>query len=156
DHLWLCEVDAYQLEHALLNLATNARDAMPDGGRFTVTASNLRATAPFQALQGEVAAGDYVVIAAIDTGCGMSPDIVARVIEPFFTTKEVGKGSGLGLSMISGFAKQSGGDIMIESAPGKGTRVELYLPCAEAAAGDGTGAEDAAAPEDDGAESAAA
>jgi PAS domain S-box-containing protein len=133
DHLWLCKVDAHQLEHALLNLATNARDAMPDGGRLTITAANLRAPVPFRALQGEVAAGDYVVIAAADTGTGMADDVAARAIEPFFTTKEVGKGSGLGLSMVSGFAKQSGGDIIIESAPAKGTKIELYLPRADAA-----------------------
>jgi PAS domain S-box-containing protein len=132
--LWPCKVDAQQLEHALLNLATNARDAMPGGGRASISVRNLCATVAMPALQGEILPGDYVVIAFTDTGVGMSAEVAARAIEPFFTTKDVGKGSGLGLSMVCGFAKQSGGDVTIKSAPGQGTRIELYLPRAEQAA----------------------
>ncbi|MBV8169568.1 MAG: response regulator, partial [Alphaproteobacteria bacterium] len=121
--------DAVQLESALLNLAINARDAMPDGGRITleVDATTLDAAT---AAHRELAPGPYVTIALRDTGTGMAPETLAKAFEPFFTTKEVGKGSGLGLSMVYGFAKQSGGHAAITSALGGGTTVQLWLPAA--------------------------
>ncbi len=136
ENLWPCKVDSTQLESALLNLALNARDAMPGGGRLTIATSNRTIAADGANRAGELAAGDYVAIEVADTGAGMSPDVLARVFEPFFTTKDVGKGSGLGLAMVYGFVKQSGGGVAIESAPGRGTKVTLYLPRArdEAAA----------------------
>ncbi|ATE66956.1 ATP-binding protein [Rhizorhabdus dicambivorans] len=114
--------DPVQLELALLNLALNARDAMPDGGRLTITLAE-------QNLEGrpDVEDGAYVAITVRDTGTGMTPEIAARAFEPFFTTKAVGKGSGLGLSMVFGMAKQSGGTVDIDSAPGRGTAVTIYL-----------------------------
>jgi PAS domain S-box-containing protein len=137
--LWLCRVDSTQLETALLNLALNARDAMPGGGRLTIATSN-RTIPPREAGggangAGDIAAGDYVAIEVADTGSGMTPEVMARAFEPFFTTKEIGKGSGLGLAMVYGFVKQSGGGVAIESAPGRGTKVTLHLPrAAETAA----------------------
>jgi PAS domain S-box-containing protein len=122
--LGTCEVDPGQLQNALLNLVVNARDAMPDGGRLTIETRNLTLDAP----QGELAPGAYVLLAVSDTGTGMAPEIIARAFEPFYTTKGTGQGTGLGLSMVYGFAKQSGGDVAIDSTPGKGTRVALYLP----------------------------
>ncbi len=121
--LWAARVDPGQLEVAILNLAVNARDAMPEGGTITIRASNrvLGATA-------DRAAGEYVCIAVEDTGGGIPPHILARVLEPFFTTKEPGRGTGLGLPQAHGFAKQSGGDLYIESEPGRGTMVALQLP----------------------------
>ena len=126
--------DAAQLEAALLNLASNARDAMPDGGQLRIEA---RDATPDDAPRGETASssavqGRCVLLAVSDTGQGMNPDVVARACEPFFTTKGVGKGSGLGLSMVQGFTQQSGGVLRILSTPGKGTRVELWLPAAPA------------------------
>ncbi|HEY2132424.1 MAG TPA: ATP-binding protein, partial [Acetobacteraceae bacterium] len=122
--LWtLC--DPNQLESALLNLAINARDAMPDGGRLTISAAN--ATLDDIAAAG-VEPGAYVAISVADTGAGMSPEVMARVFEPFFTTKPLGQGTGLGLSMVYGFARQSGGHVRIESREGVGTVVRLYLP----------------------------
>jgi len=120
-------VDPNQLEAALLNLAVNARDAMPAGGRLTIETATLE-LGPDGPRAGELAQGAYVVIAISDTGEGMSPEVSSRAFEPFFTTKEVGKGSGLGLSMVFGFAKQSGGHAEIESEPGCGTTVRLYVP----------------------------
>ena len=136
--LWLTTVDPAQVESAMLNLVINARDAMPGGGRITVETRNVR-FAPGGASDEDEAdgePGEYCVIAVSDNGSGMSPDTVARAFEPFFTTKGVGKGSGLGLSMIYGFAKQSGGQVKIYSETGHGTVVRLYLPRArdEAAA----------------------
>jgi PAS domain S-box-containing protein len=122
--LWPATVDPGQLENAVLNLAVNARDAMPDGGRITIETLNT----VLDAQEAEINPGDYVVIAVHDTGCGMSPDVVARAFEPFFTTKDVGKGTGLGLSMVYGFVKQSGGHVRLSSEVGKGTVVRLYLP----------------------------
>jgi len=122
---WRIWVDRHQLENALLNLAVNARDAMEGRGRLTITTGG-RTLAENEI--GESAAGDYVSIAVKDTGCGMPPEVVERVFEPFFTTKPVGKGTGLGLSQIFGFVRQSGGEIGIETAPGQGTTVTLYLP----------------------------
>jgi len=123
--LWPVWVDAYQLENAILNLAVNARDAMKGEGMLTMRASNARLK---QGEVGALAAGDYVRIAVTDNGCGMSADVMERVFEPFFTTKPVGQGTGLGLSQISGFARQSGGDVAVESALGEGTTVSIYLP----------------------------
>jgi signal transduction histidine kinase/ActR/RegA family two-component response regulator len=122
---WRIWVDRHQLENALLNLAVNARDAMDGRGRLTI-ATGGKTLAENEI--GESAAGDYVTIAVKDTGCGMTPEVVERVFEPFFTTKPVGKGTGLGLSQIFGFVRQSGGEIGIETAPGQGSTVTLYLP----------------------------
>jgi PAS domain S-box-containing protein len=125
EDLWCAYVDQAQLELALMNLIINARDAMPDGGTIAISAENRAAGAG--QVQG-VAAGDYVVLAVADTGCGISPELLEQVMEPFFTTKEVGKGTGLGLSMVYGFAKQSGGAFHISSRVGEGTRAEIWLP----------------------------
>ncbi|WP_041249530.1 response regulator [Gluconacetobacter diazotrophicus] len=118
--------DAGQLELALLNLCINASDAMPDGG--TITLSTRVAHLDEPAAEGEPASGDYVVVSVADQGTGMPPETVARVFEPFFTTKDVGRGTGLGLSMIYGFVRHVGGDVRVTSAPGQGTRVDLYFP----------------------------
>lgn len=124
DDLWPCCADQAQLQSALLNLVINARDAMPKGGRVVITARNV--TVAEDAV--DLVRGEYLHITVQDTGTGMPPDVVSRAFEPFFTTKEIGKGSGLGLSMVYGFAKQSGGTVRIESAPDCGTTVHLYLP----------------------------
>jgi len=126
--LWLIHADPSQIVDVLLNLAINARDAMPHGGRLTVGTANVTLDAAFRARHPEAVPGEYVLLSVADTGTGMSPEVLARAVEPFFTTKPPGKGSGLGLSMIYGFARQSGGYLDIESAPGKGTIVRLYLP----------------------------
>jgi len=127
DDLWFTLCDPNQLESALLNLAINARDAMPDGGKLTITTSNARiegVTADSPALS----PGDYVCISVTDTGTGMSAEVAARAFDPFFTTKPIGQGTGLGLSMIYGFARQSDGHVTIDSKLGRGTSVRLYLP----------------------------
>jgi PAS domain S-box-containing protein len=118
-------IDSARLESALLNLVVNARDAMPDGGRIVIATRNVT-LGHHEA--GSLAAGDYVRISVSDTGTGMPPDVVRRAFEPFFTTKEVGKGTGLGLSQVYGFIKQSDGDVVIESKPGEGTTISIYLP----------------------------
>jgi CheY-like chemotaxis protein len=122
------EVDANQLELALLNLAVNARDAMPGGGKLTVTA---RKEWMASASDGGLPPGSYVVLGVADTGKGMDEATLARAMEPFFTTKGVGKGTGLGLAMVHGFAAQSGGRLVLRSTPGAGTLAELWLPQAD-------------------------
>ena len=130
--LWSTSVDRAQFETAVLNLALNARDAMPQGGRLTITARNAVVDEDPARPLDEIAPGDYVAIAVSDTGTGMSRDIAARAFEPFFTTKDVGKGTGLGLSMVYGFVKQSGGHVTIASEPRRGTTVTVYMPRAQA------------------------
>jgi PAS domain S-box-containing protein len=128
--------DAGQIETALLNLAINARDAMPDGGKLTVECMSASLGTAYVAANPEAVEGDFMVLAVTDTGTGMSADVLDHAFEPFFTTKEVGAGSGLGLSMIFGFAKQSGGHVTIYSEEGVGTTVKLYLPRSVSLAGD--------------------
>jgi len=131
-------VDPAQLESAVLNLCINARDAMPRGGRLGIETLNVTLDAREAAEIGDLAPGDYVRLTVWDDGCGMDKATLAHAFEPFFTTKEVGKGSGLGLSMVFGFAKQTGGHVKIESRLGQGTAVKLYLPaCPHGAGGDG-------------------
>ncbi|WP_157710668.1 ATP-binding protein [Pseudomonas sp. PB120] len=125
DGLWVAEADPNQLESALLNLVINARDAMPNGGKLVVKTENQHLTTENQ---GSLAPGDYVVLSVTDTGCGMPQSTINRAFDPFFTTKPIGQGTGLGLSMIYGFTKQSGGHVAIDSVVGKGTTVSLFLP----------------------------
>jgi CheY-like chemotaxis protein len=134
DDLWSIIADPAQLEASLANLATNARDAMPRGGRLMIATSNRHLDADYAAEHPEVTAGDYVLIEMSDTGTGMPPDVMRRIFEPFYTTKERDKGTGLGLSMVFGFLKQSGGHINVYSEEGVGTTFRLYLPRAAAAA----------------------
>jgi signal transduction histidine kinase/CheY-like chemotaxis protein len=128
DGLWPTSIDPAQMESAIINLAINARDAMPQGGTLFIETLNVSVPEAAEAAAGELQAGDYVVVTVADTGTGMPPEVAARALEPFFTTKEVGRGTGLGLSQVYGFVRQSGGQIDIESAPGAGTTVRLYVP----------------------------
>ena len=126
--VWSARSDANQLESALLNLCINARDAMPGGGRLTIETANTQLDETYTREHPELAAGDYVVLCVSDTGTGMDAATVEKAFEPFFTTKPVGQGTGLGLSMIYGFARQSGGHVRIYSELGQGTTVKLYIP----------------------------
>jgi signal transduction histidine kinase len=126
--LWTTLCDPHQLESAILNLAINGRDAMPDGGKLTIETCNAYLDDAYTAREGAVKAGQYVCVCVTDTGVGMSTDVIAKAFEPFFTTKPIGQGTGLGLSMIYGFAQQSNGYAKIYSEPGQGTTVKLYLP----------------------------
>jgi PAS domain S-box-containing protein len=126
--LWSTLCDPHQLDSAILNLAINARDAMPEGGRLVISTSNISLDAAYRAKHPDVKPGDYVQLCVTDTGTGMSPDVIERAFDPFYTTKPIGQGTGLGLSMIYGFMQQSGGHAQIRSAPGAGTSVLLYLP----------------------------
>ncbi len=129
---WVTLCDPSQVENALLNLVINARDAMPEGGRITIETRNVifpkQTNAVGTVLPLNVPAGDYEALSVTDTGCGMSPAVMASAFDPFFTTKPIGQGTGLGLSMIQGFAQQSGGQVRLRSEEGQGTTVTLYLP----------------------------
>jgi PAS domain S-box-containing protein len=130
DEAGVALVDPSALEAAVLNVALNARDAMPDGGSLTIRTSKAAVSDP-PATDDDLKPGSYAVLALEDTGCGMPPEVAARVFEPFFTTKTGGRGTGLGLSMVYGFAKQSGGTVTIVSEPGRGTTVTMWLPLVE-------------------------
>jgi signal transduction histidine kinase/CheY-like chemotaxis protein len=126
EDLWTAFVDPAQIEHAIMNLMINAGDAVDSGGTITIETTNVKF--PAKGRQVTVAAGEYISISVADTGCGMPADVLGRAFDPFYTTKEPGKGSGLGLSQVYGIVQQSGGDLEIESELGLGTRVTLYLP----------------------------
>lgn len=143
-HIWTTRCDPNQLESALLNLAINARDAMPDGGRLAIATGNIVLDETYCAQYPDITPGEYVSISVTDTGTGMTPEVAARAFDPFFTTKPLGQGTGLGLSMIYGFVKQSGGHIRIYTQPGCGTTIRMKLPRSFApaegeAAGDASG-----------------
>ena len=128
EKLWVAEADPNQLESALLNLVLNARDAMPDGGLLLIETSNQRLDRDYTNDHENLLPGDYVVLSVSDTGCGMPESVISRAFDPFFTTKPIGQGTGLGLSMIYGFSKQSHGHVTIKSDVGQGTTVQLFLP----------------------------
>jgi signal transduction histidine kinase len=128
EQLWVAEADPNQLESALLNLVINARDAMPDGGNLVVETGNQVLDRDYTATYSNLEPGDYVVLSVTDNGCGMPESVINRAFDPFFTTKPIGQGTGLGLSMIYGFSKQSGGHVSIDSKIDEGTTVKLYLP----------------------------
>jgi CheY-like chemotaxis protein len=132
--VWQIEVDRAQLEASIVNLAVNARDAMPNGGKLTIEASNVFLDEDYCSQFTEVKPGQYVLLAISDNGLGMSNEILDRAFEPFFTTKPAGEGTGLGLSQVYGFVKQSGGHVRIYSESGSGTTVKIYLPHSHASA----------------------
>ncbi len=140
--IWPIKVDPSQLETAILNLTVNARDAMPNGGHLTLETRNMHVDDSMAEQNLEIEPGEYVVLSVTDGGIGIPPEILKRVFDPFFSTKEVGQGTGLGLSMVDGFIKQSGGHVTIYSEPDRGTTVQLYLPR------DGSEVQDATAQED--------
>src|SRR6202012_774804 len=125
--LWPVRVDPSQLENSLLNLCINARDAMPNGGKLTIETAN-KWLDDRGARERGLSPGQYVSLCVTDTGTGMTPEIVERIFDPFFTTKPIGEGTGLGLSMVHGFVRQSGGQVRVYSEAGKGTTMCLYLP----------------------------
>jgi CheY-like chemotaxis protein len=128
----LCvKVDPTQLEHVVMNLVVNARDAMPDGGRLTIETSGIDIDEDYCSRNPEARPGPHVIMAVTDSGCGMSAEILSRIFEPFFTTKEQGKGTGLGLATIYGIVKQSGGHVSAYSQVGRGTTFKVYLPVIE-------------------------
>lgn len=141
DGVWSVLCDPNQLESALLNLAINARDAMPDGGALTISTTDRSLTQADLLNQDEVQPGQYVEFAVADTGTGMTPDVLVRVFEPFFTTKPTGQGTGLGLSQVFGFVRQSGGFVRLESELGRGTTVRIFLPRHDRANGDDAGSQ---------------
>jgi signal transduction histidine kinase len=126
--LWTINADSQQLENAILNIAINSRDAMPDGGKLTIETANTYLDEAYCKLNPEVEPGQFAMIAITDTGTGMAPDVAARAFDPFFTTKGAGKGTGLGLSQVYGFVKQSHGHIKVYSETGAGTTIKIYLP----------------------------
>ncbi len=128
EDLWLTRCDPNQLESALLNLVINARDAMPGGGELSIATRNASLDQAWGTAKHEIQPGDYVCFTVRDSGSGMTPEVLAHAFEPFFTTKPLGQGTGLGLAMIYGFTHQSEGCVVIDSAPGRGTTVRLYLP----------------------------
>jgi signal transduction histidine kinase len=134
--LWPATIDPHQFELALVNLAINAKDAMPRGGTMTIETANVTLDKTFAEQHEEVIPGDYVEVAVSDTGTGMPHEVLEKVFEPFFTTKEVGEGSGLGLSMVYGFAKQSKGQITVNSEVDHGTTIKLYMPRSQEEAGE--------------------
>ena len=126
--LWKIEADQAQLESAILNIALNARDAMPEGGKLTIEAANTSLDENYARMNPEISPGQYVAISVTDTGTGMTPEVMSHVFEPFFTTKSAGQGTGLGLAQVYGFVRQSGGNVKIYSEPDEGTMVKIYLP----------------------------
>jgi CheY-like chemotaxis protein len=148
DDLWFTLCDPNQLESALLNLAINARDAMPDGGRLLFRTGNFTRDARDAEID-DLGAGDYVAIEVVDSGAGIPPAIRDRIFEPFFSTKQFGTGTGLGLSMVFGFAKQSGGGIVVDGEEGQGACFRIYLPKADVGPADAIATSDASPHEDD-------
>ncbi len=146
---WLAFADANQLENAILNLAINARDAMPDGGTLAIEVHNAPAEASAHGRKRD-AAGEFLAVVVRDTGVGMPPDVIEKAFDPFFTTKPIGQGTGLGLSMVYGFAEQSGGSVKIESQVGKGTAITLYLQRADGTVAEGALVPTAETPQGDG------
>lgn len=140
DDLWITNVDRSQLETSLVNLSLNARDAMPNGGKLLIETRNIVLDQDYVSQNPDVAAGPYAMLAVTDTGVGIPPDALEKVFKPFFTTRQAGRGTGLGLSMVYGFIKQSNGHIKIYSELGRGTSIKMYLPRAH-----GTAVEEAAA-----------
>ncbi|OWK22862.1 hypothetical protein AJ87_37820 [Rhizobium yanglingense] len=126
--LWNTFADPVQIENAVLNLTINSRDAMEGSGKLTIEVGNAFLDDSYCRIHPEVTAGQYVVLAVTDSGCGMPPEVMVQAFEPFFTTKPEGRGTGLGLSMVYGFVKQSGGHVKIYSEVGEGTTIKLYLP----------------------------